>query len=116
MDEVRLPSQVGMLLKVENDEMFPADVLLLKSDLPDQVAYIKTTNLDGETNLKIKLPMDFATSASYEQVRFVVFLCTFVLFCGCLPQSSHDDGCTFGATSSDVLPRLSCFRECWQPF
>lgn len=45
---------VGQVLKVHDDELFPADLLCLHSALPDGVCFIRTTNLDGETNLKIR--------------------------------------------------------------
>jgi len=45
---------VGQVLKVHDDELFPADLLCLHSSLPDGVCFIRTTNLDGETNLKIR--------------------------------------------------------------
>ena len=49
---------VGQLLVVRDDELFPADLLCLWSELPEQVCFIKTTNLDGETNLKHRRPLD----------------------------------------------------------
>lgn len=45
-------------LQVRDEELFPADLMCLYSELPENVCYIKTTNLDGETNLKIKKPLD----------------------------------------------------------
>ena len=33
---------------------FPADLILLASSEPKGMAYIETSNLDGETNLKLK--------------------------------------------------------------
>lgn len=46
--------KVGDIVKVTNEQAFPADLLLLSSSEPEGVCYIETANLDGETNLKIK--------------------------------------------------------------
>lgn len=45
---------VGDILKVESEEPFPADLVLIASSEPEGLCYIETANLDGETNLKIK--------------------------------------------------------------
>ncbi|POS86339.1 P-type ATPase-like protein [Erysiphe pulchra] len=45
---------VGDIVRVESEEAFPADIVLLASSEPDGLCYIETANLDGETNLKIK--------------------------------------------------------------
>ena len=56
--------RVGDILKVEKDQFFPADLLLLSSCYEDGICYVETMNLDGETNLKVKrslevtLPLD----------------------------------------------------------
>ena len=50
--------RVGDAIIVKDDELFPSDLLCLYSALPDKVCFIKTTNLDGETNLKIRKPLD----------------------------------------------------------
>jgi hypothetical protein len=50
--------RVGDALLVRDGENFPADLLCLHSALPDNVCFIRTTNLDGETNLKIRRPLD----------------------------------------------------------
>ncbi|ORZ40601.1 hypothetical protein BCR44DRAFT_1176750 [Catenaria anguillulae PL171] len=49
-DEVK----VGDIIRVDNSEFFAADLALLSSSEPDAICYIETSNLDGETNLKIK--------------------------------------------------------------
>ncbi|XP_065214740.1 phospholipid-transporting ATPase IA-like [Planococcus citri] len=46
--------QVGDLVRVYNDESFPADLLLLQCSCEAGVGYIETVNLDGENNLKIR--------------------------------------------------------------
>jgi phospholipid-transporting ATPase len=45
---------VGDIVRVESEEAFPADIVLLASSEPEGLCYIETANLDGETNLKIK--------------------------------------------------------------
>ena len=45
---------VGDVVRVESEEPFPADLVLLASSEPEGLCYIETANLDGETNLKIK--------------------------------------------------------------
>ncbi|WEW57821.1 aminophospholipid translocase [Emydomyces testavorans] len=45
---------VGDIIRVESEEPFPADLVLLASSEPEGLCYIETANLDGETNLKVK--------------------------------------------------------------
>lgn len=47
--------KVGMVVKVHENEFFPADMILLHSSGPKGICYIETKNLDGETNLKHKV-------------------------------------------------------------
>ena len=46
--------QVGQIVKVRQNERFPADLILLKSSNSNGIAYVETIKLDGETNLKHK--------------------------------------------------------------
>ncbi|PUU74450.1 hypothetical protein B9Z19DRAFT_1000538 [Tuber borchii] len=46
--------RVGDIVRVESEEPFPADLVLMASSEPEGLCYIETANLDGETNLKIK--------------------------------------------------------------
>ena len=58
--------RVGDVVMVSDDEELPADLLLLFSSLEAGVCYVQTTNLDGETNLKIRSPLALAgTPASH---------------------------------------------------
>ena len=45
---------VGSILKIDSGKQFPADLVLIASSEPNGMAYIETSNLDGETNLKLK--------------------------------------------------------------
>ncbi|GAB1192333.1 hypothetical protein APSETT444_001524 [Aspergillus pseudonomiae] len=48
--------KVGDVVKLERDQPVPADMVLLHADGPNDIAYIETMALDGETNLKNKQP------------------------------------------------------------
>ena len=45
---------MGEIVSVKQDDAFPADLILIDSDLPDGVCFIETGTLDGEKTLKLK--------------------------------------------------------------
>jgi len=46
--------KVGNIVKVNNDEFIPADLVVLNSSGAKGVFYVETKGLDGETNLKLR--------------------------------------------------------------
>lgn len=52
---------VGDIIRTENGMFFASDMILLASSEPQGMCYIETSNLDGETNLKIRsaIPLTF---------------------------------------------------------
>lgn len=60
--------KVGDVLQVRENEALPADLVILKTSA-DNLCYVETKNLDGETNLKHKAaPLDAVkmTEISYK--------------------------------------------------
>lgn len=45
---------VGDFVKVTNSQRLPADLFIITTSEPQAMCYIETSNLDGETNLKIR--------------------------------------------------------------
>jgi len=58
---------VGDVVKVEKDQFFPADLLLLASSYEDGICYVETMNLDGETNLKVKRSLEATLSMDNDE-------------------------------------------------
>ncbi|KAL4348065.1 hypothetical protein GQ457_17G016630 [Hibiscus cannabinus] len=67
--------RVGDVVKVEKDEFFPTDLVLLASSYEDAVCYVETMNLDGETNLKLKQALE-VTSSLHDDSNFRDFKAT----------------------------------------
>ncbi|RCI04666.1 hypothetical protein CU098_012151, partial [Rhizopus stolonifer] len=68
--------QVGDYVMIKNDQDIPADIVILSTSEADNVCYIETQNLDGETNLKQRqgLPgtSGLRTEHDCEEARFYI--------------------------------------------
>ena len=53
VNKYKFQIQVGNLVRIEDGDSFPCDLVLLSSSHPTGKANIMTANLDGETNLKV---------------------------------------------------------------
>ncbi|XP_015200795.1 probable phospholipid-transporting ATPase IA isoform X2 [Lepisosteus oculatus] len=53
--------EVGDIVNINGKEFIPADTILLSSSEPQAMCYIETSNLDGETNLKIRQGLQITT-------------------------------------------------------
>lgn len=92
--------------QVRDRQYFPGDLVLLSSSNAEGVCYIETTNLDGETNLKIKKAsketwsMQEEVHASAPTLRFVG--CTtqgqslYLRMMACMHESSRAKGRVWG--------------------
>ncbi|KAF8507334.1 phospholipid-translocating ATPase [Hysterangium stoloniferum] len=54
--------RVGDFVKIRNDENVPADILICATSEEENVAFVETKNLDGETNLKSRNAVASLTS------------------------------------------------------
>jgi magnesium-transporting ATPase (P-type) len=59
----------GHIIVVRNREMIPADIVLLASSGDRGCAYIETSSIDGETNLKLRLSAKHKTDPNFNQAH-----------------------------------------------
>lgn len=63
---IEIPCQeivAGDVVKVPNGKIFPADLILLSSSFEDGHSYVETANIDGETNLKLRLAVPLTSQS-----------------------------------------------------
>lgn len=61
--------KVGNIIRLTENQRIPADVLALKTSLPDGLVYIETSQLDGETNLKSYNALPKTFDLSVDQIK-----------------------------------------------
>ena len=73
--------RVGDFVKITNEEAFPADILICATSEEENVCFVETKNLDGETNLKSRNAVPALTHlncaeacADRERARFSIEL------------------------------------------
>jgi phospholipid-transporting ATPase len=69
---------VGDIIKVSENEPFPADLIMISNSHPKGIAFVNTMNLDGETNLKEKyimsLTQNIRNDNDLKDVQFNLYL------------------------------------------
>jgi len=58
--------RVGDIIKLNRDEAVPADIIILDTNGINGVAYVETSALDGETNLKSKQALPFLSEYCHD--------------------------------------------------
>ncbi|KAI0329328.1 phospholipid-translocating P-type ATPase [Cubamyces sp. BRFM 1775] len=68
--------EVGDIVLLRENEQVPADIVVLSTSDPDNMCYLETKNLDGETNLKprksVKATSSITSEEDIERVSFVL--------------------------------------------
>lgn len=60
---------VGDLIIIEKDKRIPADVVLLRTTEKSGACFIRTDQLDGETDWKLRIAMPYTQNLAEEVVR-----------------------------------------------
>ncbi|KAI0635354.1 phospholipid-translocating P-type ATPase [Trametes polyzona] len=68
--------EVGDIVLLRENEQVPADIVVLSTSDPDNMCYLETKNLDGETNLKprksVKATASIASEEDIERTSFIL--------------------------------------------
>uniref|UniRef100_A0AAQ4PXC8 Phospholipid-transporting ATPase n=1 Tax=Gasterosteus aculeatus aculeatus TaxID=481459 RepID=A0AAQ4PXC8_GASAC len=71
-DYVSSAVAVGDIVKVTNGQHLPADMVIVSSSEPQAMCYTETSNLDGETNLKIR--QGLSLTATFQTLEDLIAL------------------------------------------
>jgi phospholipid-translocating ATPase len=64
--------EVGDLIIIEKDKRVPADVVLLRTTEKTGACFIRTDQLDGETDWKLRIAMPYTQNLAEEIVRNIL--------------------------------------------
>ncbi|KAI0777467.1 phospholipid-translocating P-type ATPase [Trametes elegans] len=68
--------EVGDIVLLRENDQVPADIVVLSTSDPDNMCYLETKNLDGETNLKprksVKATSSITSEEDVERVSFIL--------------------------------------------
>ncbi|OBZ77329.1 Phospholipid-transporting ATPase DNF1 [Grifola frondosa] len=68
--------EVGDVVLLRENEQIPADIVVLSTSDPDNMCYLETKNLDGETNLKprksVRATSSITSEEDIERITFVL--------------------------------------------
>lgn len=108
--------KVGSIVKLNRDDAVPADIVLLHSDGLNNIAYIETMALDGETNLKAKQPSPLVAKRCHDVDGMAECDALFVVEDPNIDLYNFDgrvtvDGETLPLTSNEVVYRGSILRN-----
>ena len=65
--------QVADVVKIEENQQIPADVVMMACSNPQGLAFVNTMNLDGETNLKEKIAPEITKKKSLSELATLQF-------------------------------------------
>ena len=79
---------VGEVVLVMQNQAFPADLILLDSNMPDGICYVETATLDGEKTLKMKIS-NKTTSDTYKNGENYKNYIVLTGYAACDPPNSN---------------------------
>ena len=108
--------RVGDIVKLKRNDAAPADLVLLHAKGPNQIAYVETMALDGETNLKSKQTTASLTKACETEESLAACRAEFVVEDPNLNLYAFEgrvtvDGETSPLTNAEIIYRGSILRN-----
>lgn len=62
---------MGDLIVIQKDKRVPADVVLLRTTEKTGASFIRTDQLDGETDWKLRIAVPVTQNLTHDQVKFL---------------------------------------------